>query len=103
WSNGGRHDGRDAVERKRQASLLRRKGVCKNGLSHRLQSAATGALQNAEEKKQPETRRQATKQRTNSKNTQTAHEKALPSQSACEPSADWQDDGIRDQIRRQHP
>ena len=57
WPDGGRHDGRNAVERKCQAALLRRKGVRQNRLSHGLQSAAACALQHAEEKKKPEARR----------------------------------------------
>ena len=55
WPDRGRHDGRNAVKRKGQASLLRGKGVRKNGLSHRLQSATARALQHAEEKQKPET------------------------------------------------
>ena len=84
-------------------SLLRWKSVRQNGLRHRLQPAAARALQHPEEKKKPETRRDAAKQRTHGKDAQAGHEKALPPQGACEPAADRQDDGIRDQIRGQHP
>jgi len=37
------------------------------------------------------------------KDSQTGHEKALPSDGAGDPAADRQDDGIRDQVRSEHP
>ena len=42
-------------------------------------------------------------QRTDGEDGQTSHEKALAAESAGEPSADGQNDGIRDEIRSQHP
>src|SRR6516162_3812502 len=54
-ANGGRHDRRDSVERKRRAPLLRRKLVCQNGLGHGLETATTGALQHPVEKQKAET------------------------------------------------
>ena len=48
-TDGGGHDGGDAVERKRQAAFLRRESVGENGLRHRLQPAAARALQYAKE------------------------------------------------------
>jgi hypothetical protein len=99
----GCHDGRNAIQRKGQASLLRWKGICQDGLSHRLQPAAASTLQHPEEKKKAETWRHTAEQRTHGKDTQTGHEKALSSQGASQPAADWQDDRIRDQIRSQHP
>src|SRR5438445_2474068 len=74
-----------------------------NGLSHRLQSSSACPLQYAEQKQKPETRRQAAEQRTHRKHTETGHEKTLATQRAREPTADWQNDGIRDQIRGQNP
>jgi hypothetical protein len=82
----GRHDGRDAIERKRQASLLRRKGVRQNGLRHRLQPAAARALQHAEEKKKPETGRQPAKQRTHGEDAKQAMKKRFrPNAPASQP------------------
>jgi hypothetical protein len=74
-----------------------------NGLSHGLQAAATHTLQHSEEQEKPEIRCDPAKQGTHSKDAQTGHEKALPSEGACEPAADRQDDSIRNQIRSQHP
>ena len=70
-SDGGRHDGRDAIQRERQAAFLRRKRVRQNGLRHRLQPASARALHDAEEQKQPEARRHSAKQRTHGEDGET--------------------------------
>ena len=102
-ANSGRDDGGDAVECECQTALLRRKSVGENGLRHRLKPAAACALQDAEQKKEAQARRDTTEQRTHSKEEQAGHEKPLPAQCTRQPAADRQHDGVRDQIRSQDP
>src|ERR1700691_989885 len=49
-------NGRDSVQRERQPSLLGRKRISQDRLSHRLQTSSERALQNPEQKKQTEAR-----------------------------------------------
>src|SRR6266436_10305273 len=75
-----RHNGCDAVQREGQTSLVRGKGVCKNGLSHRLQTSSACSLQHAEQQQKAETWRQAAEQGTHGEDSETAHEKTFATQ-----------------------
>ena len=53
WTDGRRHDHRNAVNRESHAALCRRKRVGQDGLLTGLQPAAADALQDAEDNQQP--------------------------------------------------
>ena len=94
---------RDAEDRERQAALLRREGVRKDGLRHGLQSAAARALQDPKENDGPETRRGSAEQRAQSEDAEADHEVPFATEQPHKPAADGQHDGVRDEIGRQNP
>src|SRR5207237_10813017 len=94
---------RDAIEREREAALFRRKRVCQDRLRHRLEAPSSHALQDAKYQQQREARRETTEQRAQREDRETSGEEALSAERDREPPADWQHDGVGDEVRREDP
>src|SRR5262249_36769560 len=86
WTDCGRDDDSDSVDSESHTALFERERVVKDGLLARLQSAAAGALQNAEEHQHSQIGGQAAQKRADSKKSNANHVKTLAAYQAREPS-----------------
>ena len=102
-ADGGRDDDRDCVERKGEATLFGREAVGEDRLGKGLKTTATGALQDAEDDDGAEAGGNAAQQGADGEDGKAHHEEALAAQHVGEPSADGEDDGVRDQVRSENP
>ncbi len=102
-ADGGRHHGGDSVEGEGHAALLGRERVGQNRLSHGLEPAAAESLDDAEQNQQSQTWGDAAEQRADGEQQEAKQEKSFPSEDARQPPADGKNNGVRDQIRREHP
>jgi hypothetical protein len=84
-------------------ALLRRERVRQDRLRHGLEAAAARPLQDAKHDHGGESRSGPAQEGTRRENAETDHEEPLAAEQADKPPADGQDDGIRYEVRREHP
>ena len=83
--------------------LLRRKGLQQNRLRQRLQASAGESLQHAEEDERVEAGRHAAQQRGQGESGDADHQHAASAEAVRQPARHGQNDGVRHQVRRDHP
>src|SRR5713101_9445260 len=103
WSDGGSGDNGDAVDGESHASLGGLKSIGQYSLLAGLQAASASALQHAANDKGGQVRGQAAQERANCEEGNATHVEILAAHDRRKPSAERQDDGVRNKIRSQHP
>src|SRR5260370_2108585 len=102
-TNGRSADGRNSIQRKGQPSLLGSQAIAQDGLRHRLQASSGCALHDSKQQQKPKAVRAPTEKGTDCKKCNADQKEALPPKRCDQPSTQWQNDRIGDQIAGQHP
>ncbi len=96
-------DHRQAIHGEGLPALLRGKGIRQDGLFTGRKTAAAHALQDPAEDQNRQTRRQSTQRGRETEQRHADHVKLLPPNERGHVGAGRQNDGVRDQVRRQDP
>src|ERR1700730_15047385 len=103
WTDSRCADGCNSIQREGQSALLGSKAITQNGLRHRLQASSDRSLHDSKEKQEAKTGCDPTEKRTDCKKRNADQKEALPSERCHQPSTQWQNDRIGNQIAGQHP
>src|SRR5437773_2988040 len=98
-----RDNSRDAVDCESQPTFLGRERVRQNRLRHRLQPAASQALQHPKQEKERKGWSDSTEHGAQREEGHTRHEESLATEHAGDPAAGRQNNGVGYEIRSQYP